>query len=301
MGVNNQEMPICHFDEDLKKPKKEDKSHTFSKKSLFFVASAVIVLQGFDTAMLWLMGTSQNSNSLFSGDSFMFSAVTFGILKCIYDKFFLKSGKVQQQEAKADEVEELTAEDECQEGATLVKDKKVKDTKFKAPAHSTNTSKIRKQRPMVSGRSEATIWVSSWLRAPALNPNAKKFEPQYSHWGSSTLDSGAPAFVPHATAQKEKQVLLSESGGADAGAVMYRSKHWMNEIGIQEKQPKAKSPEAKKKSTSPDTKEARKKSTSPEPVVLKKNPKASAGQKWQPVEKTVWASVWSDASVAMSM
>jgi len=234
MGVNCPETHSTFIHEDLKK--RDANSLKIGKKNLLFIAFAVIVLQVADTVMIWLMGSSQSSTSQFSGDSFMFTAAVFGICKGIYDKFFSNKAKVGVQEASnADEVEEESlSEDEYHQSATVVVD----TMKYKTWTHTKKSkqaevSKYGKPNNEAAG-SEATIWLSSWLRAPSLNPKAKKFMPNCSHW-MSALDSGASVFVPQAHVKKEEQMLKSEFGEEDAGSVVYRSNHWLNEIGSQEK------------------------------------------------------------------
>jgi len=264
MGVSDK-MPTKRFDADITKP--GAKGLKISKKNLFFLVFAVLILQVADTGILWLMGTSKSSQ--FSGDTFMFSAVIFCILKYSYDKY--RSDKDFEQE----DTEEV--EYDCRQSATVVVDTMKVRTHFTRPAK-------KSLKPInESDLQPVTIWVSSWLRAPALNPKAKKFVPCCS--SVNTLDSDAPAFVPQAHAQKEKQLLASES--CDPGDVVYRSQHWVNQLGSPQKTQDS-------KSKSPDSKEnAPKKSKSPEPAKLSK------AKKWRP--KVMWASAWSDVQVAMAM
>jgi len=284
VGVNDLGKHTDLFDKDLKKP--EARSVQISKKNILFIAFAVIFLQVADTVVLWLMGASKSST--FSGDSLMFSAVTFGILKFIYDKYFLRSCKSRvNEDSNADEVQgETTADHEYQQSATVVVD----TMKVKSPPPR-NSPKVKSPRPRIRKLSnktkqagcEATVWVSSWLRGVALNAKAKKFVPHNTFWMSTldsaapafvpwaqaTLNSGAPVFVPQAHAKKEEEMLKSESGGTNAGPVVYRSSHWLNEIGSQEKQ--------KQKMSKPLY--AQNKFEYAEPVKLLK---AARPMKWQP-------------------
>lgn len=298
MGVNRPETHSTLIHEDLKK--RDANSLKIGKKNLLFIAFAVIVLQVADTVMIWLMGSSQSSTSQFSGDSFMFTAAVFGICKGIYDKFFSNKAKVGVQEASiADEVEEeALSEDEYHQSATVVVD----TMKYKTWTHTKKSkqaevskyggseaiqSKLDYSPINEAAGSEATIWLSSWLRAPSLNPKAKKFMPNCSHW-MSTLDSGASVFVPQAHVKKEEQMLKSEFGDEDAGSVVYRSNRWLNEIGSQEKiqQKQNKQNKQDKPMLSP-AKDTSKNSKFPvyyipEPPKLQK---AAWARKWQPKVK----------------
>lgn len=236
MSVTDQKMNTNLFVDDLKKP---DRALMISKKNLFFISFAVITLQVADTAILWLMGSDKGLNSPGTGDSFLFSAVIFAILKFTYDKCISKGSKKCKEEKQEEKQEEVTPdvwEEDCRKSATYVVD----TMKVKGPPHSkkpsTRTQKkdIQTQKPAQSG-CEATIWVASWWRPPCLNPKAKKFEPEY-NYRASTLNSNSSPFWPQQMAKKEKELLESESCGNDAGEVVYRSSHWLTEIGFQNKQ-----------------------------------------------------------------
>merc|ERR1719375_853712 len=178
------------------------------------------------------MGSSKYNSTQFSGDSMMFSAVMFVVLKCLHDKYHVNKGKVSVEEASnADEVgEKVPADADCLQSATVVVDTmKVKPPPDFAKSSEKNAkrlenvrNKLKKRTWSLQHQSEATIWLSSWMRTPALNPKAKKFMPYCSHW-LSTLDSDAPVFVPRNSeyAKKEKDLLKSQSGGVDTGAVVY--------------------------------------------------------------------------------
>jgi len=256
MGVSDK-MPAKRFDADITKP--GAKGLKISQKNLLFLVAAVLILQVADSGIIWFMGTSNSSQ--FSGDSFMIPAVIFCILKYSYDKY--RSDK----DITEEDTEEV--EYDCRRSATVVVDTK----KY----HLVNTAKKDLKPKEESDLQPVTIWVSSWLRGPALNPKAKKFVPCCS--SVNTLDSDAPAFVPQAYARKEKQLLASES--SDPGDVVYRSQHWVNRT-------------LTSKAKSPDSKEnAPKKSKSPESA------KVSKAKKWRP--KVMWASAWSDVKVAMAI
>jgi len=271
MGINNQEMPNCHFDDAIKKP--GPKSRRLNKKFLVFLAFAAIILQVADTAVLWLVGSSKSSQFMGSGvhgDIFMFTAVIFCMLNGIYTKFFLKSRKVcVAEESTAETVPEEPAEDIQQSATTVVDTMKVKGPQEFFPRSAKTTKKA------------ASTQRNSWLRASmpgftTLNAKAKKFLPLAPN---GTLDSDASVFVPHAHVQKEEQLLQSEFGGKYAGPVVYRSTHWLKEI----------CPDTKK----PDIKVAVKKSKSKSPTSdARRKPKSE--KRWVPKENIVWASQWSN-------
>jgi hypothetical protein len=241
MGVSDQMMNKSAIDDNFKKP---DKALTISKKNFFFIVFAVTILQLGDTAVLWLMGTNKDVSSHSYGDSFLFSAVIFGILKCAYDKLLVKGATTDRWEKGSTKPSEK--EEDCQQSATCVVDM----MKVKGPPTSTKTHNktdntriqeviryikevVRTSEPEQPG-CEATIWVSSWSRSPCLNPKAKKFIPLRTYW-LSTLDSNSAPFMPQRCAKKEEQLLKSEFGGSDTGEVVYRSNHWLTEIGFESK------------------------------------------------------------------
>eukprot|EP00746_Dinoflagellata_sp_MGD_P165305 gnl/MRDRNA2_/MRDRNA2_94498_c0_seq1.p1 gnl/MRDRNA2_/MRDRNA2_94498_c0~~gnl/MRDRNA2_/MRDRNA2_94498_c0_seq1.p1 ORF type:complete len:283 (-),score=61.59 gnl/MRDRNA2_/MRDRNA2_94498_c0_seq1:87-935(-) len=230
MSLTDQKMHTNVFDDNINKP---NKSSTISKKNLFFIAFAVIILQVADTAILWLLGSDKGLNSHGSGDSLLFTGVIFAILKCTYDKCSRKGGKNCKKE-KQEEVTQEVWEEDCRKSATYVVD----TMKVKGPPPRINTTSIRTQKKGIHTKKsgcEATIWVSSWWRPPCLNPKARKFEPWYTYM-ASTLNSNSAPFWPQEMANKEKELLESESGGIDAGEVVYRSSHWLKEIGFENKQ-----------------------------------------------------------------
>lgn len=275
MGISKQEAPDNLFDEDLKKP--GPKSLKLSKKNLGFLALAIITLQVADAGLLWVVGAPKDSQYADSGihGHFMSSAVIFCILKFIYTKY----------KALDETTEEAEIEEDFRQSATQVVDTmKVKRPQEFAP-RGAKTEKI-------NSKPTNAQWVPDWLRPPSLNPRAKKFVPA---GPSNTLDSDSPAFLPHAYAQKEVQLLKSEYGGDHAGAVVYRSRHWLNEI-------------------CPDTKEANgpQKSRSPAPTkkvpaavnAWKKSKASEPVKKWQPKvdpKDIKWTSSWSTFSTACQL
>lgn len=256
MGVTDQKMNARLFGEDIKKPDRSAKSLAISKKNIFFIIFAVITLQGADTVILWLMGARSTSSS---GDSFMFSAVVFGILKCVYDKCFSKRGQVCKDDAEPTGDEE----EDCRKSATYVVD----TMKVKGPPRS-SAMKANKRNQNPTTGCEATIWVSSWWRPQCLSAKATKFTPVRTY-RASTLNSDSPVFVPHEFAMKEEELLKSQSGEAETGEVVYRSKHWLNEIGS----PNDELP--------PEPKAARNLTRSSKPCTLQKA-KKSQPKKWVP-------------------
>jgi len=226
MGVTDQKVNTSSFDHGLKKP---NKALTISKKNLFLIGFVVITLQVADTGILWLMGLNSHS----SGDSFVFSAIVFAILKCTYDKCTSKGGKVREAEKAPTEEEE-----DCRKSATYVVDTKFRNQfRFReplAPKKTQNTGAQPEQDGCGVGCGP-TIWVSSWWRPQCLNPKATKFTPLHTYW-KRTLNSNSQPFWPQETVKKEKELLKSESGGSDAGEVVYRSSHWLTEIGFENKQ-----------------------------------------------------------------
>lgn len=243
MVVTDQKMNTSLFIDDLKKP---TKTLSISKRNIFFIVFAVIALQVSDAAVHWLMGGHSGLHSLFSGDSVLFSAAMFVILKCAYDEC-VRAGctKCNKEELHTEENEE---EEDYRKSATCVVD----TMKVKGPPPSSRTctrpsTRIQKkgfqiqqqlknimQQPQQLGY-EAPIWVASWWRATCLNPKASKFTPLCTY-GPGMLTSSSAPFWPQEMAKKEEELLKSESGSRDAGEVVYRSNYWMTEIGFENMQ-----------------------------------------------------------------
>lgn len=271
------------FDGDLKK--QGSKSLKLNKKNLGFLAFAIVILQVADAGTLWLVGgsTATYGDYGFYGDTFMYAAVVFIISKVIYTKYFLNSAKVSAEEkSSADEVPEDT-EAEDQPATKVVDTLRTRRPQEFAPRHAKTDAPVGAD----------SKWVPKWLKASLpkrLNAKAKKFVPV---GPSNTLDSEAPVFLPTAHVKEENKLLKSEYGGEDAGAIMYRSRHWLKEIcpettKANEGQKKSRSPEHKKKV--PEvvlSKNARKGSRSPEPA-----PKKKWQEKVNPKD-IKWASAWS--------
>jgi len=256
-----------------------------SKKRLCFFAFAIVVLQIADAGLLWLVGASKNQygDTGFQADTFMFSAAIFCIAKCLHKKYFQSSVKESsvEEETKADvvpEEEKVKAGDEEGDVSNQQPTMKVVASNRKQPG----------SKPTLRSHS----WVPRWLKASipikpssasseatALNPKAKKFVPAVP---SNTLDSDAPVFIPSAHVQKECELLKTHN----PGSVMYRSRHWLQEIS-----PNTKAPEAQKAAEVQlvPANATRKQSKSPEPAPVKR---------WRPKDQVKWTSNWSQLTIA---
>eukprot|EP00746_Dinoflagellata_sp_MGD_P004069 gnl/MRDRNA2_/MRDRNA2_107884_c0_seq1.p1 gnl/MRDRNA2_/MRDRNA2_107884_c0~~gnl/MRDRNA2_/MRDRNA2_107884_c0_seq1.p1 ORF type:complete len:288 (+),score=77.17 gnl/MRDRNA2_/MRDRNA2_107884_c0_seq1:105-968(+) len=214
MGISKQEMSGDSFDADLKK--RGPKASKLSTKNLIFIVFALVILQVADAGIQWLAGGSASQQ-----DTYMYAAVVFIITKCIYTKYAKSAGKGTVNE---DEVaEEADAEEHP---VTMVRDTMKAFRSVKSPPARKSSPAPNSHTP--AGKKEN--WVPAWLkevRPKTLNARAKKFMPSDP---SNTLDSEAPLFLPTAQQVEEYQLLKSQSGGLETGAVMYRSRHWLNEI-----------------------------------------------------------------------
>lgn len=250
------------FDED--KPK--SKSVKLSQKNIGLLAVAIVLLQVFEAAVTWFMGSSQGSQSM-EVACIMLSAVIFCIAKFKYTKNSVKK----EPEAAAQCCAE--PEDASEQPSSRVVDTMT----VKGPAEfAPRSAKTEKKNDKPFGAK----WVPNWLRNQApkkLNPKAKKFVP------TGHLDSDSPAFVPKAYAKNEKDILKSKCGEEGAGTVMYRSRHWLNEIC-----PDAKKTEKKDQVVWKGSNNAPRNSRSP---VLKKSQREDI--KWTSSWDVKWTSSWS--------
>lgn len=205
-------MSTDSFDVDMKKQGK--KTLKLSTKNLIFAAFAIVILQVAEVGLQWLVGGSA------SQDTFMYAMVAFVISKCIYGTYFLKDVKVKGTTKDDQASEEVEAE---AQPATMVV-----DTKAYKSGNQTVTRAARSTAIVTAGKKGN--WVPRWLKDSVpkpLNAKARKFVPV---GPSNTLDSEAPLFLPTAQQVGEYELLKSESGGEVAGEVVYRSRHWLQEI-----------------------------------------------------------------------
>lgn len=258
---------------ELKKQK--SKSLKLSKKNLGFLAFAIVILQVADAGTLWLVGGSTAKHGDvrgFYGDTFMYAVLVFMISKAVYTKYLFKKSSADE------EPEETETEDQT---ATMVVDTSIpKRTKRHLDPGSEHL-----------GSHKPESWVPQWLKDSVprkenhwpLNAKAKKFVPVGE---SNVLDSQAPVFLPKAHVKQEKKLLKSECGGEEAGAIVYRSRHWLQEI-------------CQKKQTSSEHKKK-----SPELVLSKNAQKPVQKKKWQ--EKVnpndvKWSSSWSTVQTVAAL
>jgi hypothetical protein len=283
MDISKQEMPTDSFDVDMKK--QGPKALKLSTKNLTFIAFAIVTLQVAEVGLQWLVGGSASQQ-----DTFMYAIVVFVISKCIYSKYCLKDAKVKGTPKDDEASEEVEAEE--QQGSP------VRDTQAYKSVNQTVTRPARSTPVVPAG--EKGNWIPKWVKDSApqrLNAKAKKFVPA---GPSNTLDSEAPLFLPTAQQVEEYELLKSESGGEATGEIVYRSRHWLQEIRSDTNKA------SQKKSTSPThykkkvvdlvpAQKVRKVSNSPEPARKKR---------WQEKVNPTdikWASAWSTFQAAATL
>lgn len=183
---------------DFTEPVKGKKSkYSINSKSIAFLVSAVVFLQIADAALNRLVsGGKPQDNSPFHSDVIVFCGIVFAILKIVYPN----PNKKTRPPEDTSNVLGATEQQDCM-------------TQYAAST--------------VFDRSKRRSDVASnlWNQAIGLSNLGKK--------KTVHLRSDAPLFFPPEMLSKEQQLMHSELqslGGNDPGEVVFRSRHWLNEI-----------------------------------------------------------------------
>merc|ERR1719160_2102619 len=246
-----------------------DPSLKMSKRNICFIFFAGFVLQITDTILNWMAGDFKNSDNFTQegGDTFLIPAGLLCILIWAYSNWFEQRKNSNEEEAEKELPEQtiqtrrkISRSPEREIPKTMVEDMQERsNAKWwreipkcpPGPQQGRRTSKSPEPAKQFTMSASAKEFIMSTLNPSApefmmsgLNAKARKFVPCFLDstrssvlhsnapaFHSSVLHSDAPAFIPVAHVLKEKKLLETESGENDAGDVLYRSTHWVNEIG----------------------------------------------------------------------
>lgn len=243
VGASKQEMPNNLFKKGLKKP--ASKSLKVSKINFGFLVFAAIILPMADKGLQFLVGGAMGSHYAdcgLQGDvlTFAFSVVIFCILDFIYTNkyhaIYVTAG------SKSDEAPATTKVDDTFDkkrfalrGAMCGK-KNTKPHHYDANVIYHNPPLGVPARTSVSHNGalpRSPLQPSPWHSEPPKFPVERKAEKcmpigpstAFAHVGPSTMWT----FEAHET-KEEEELMRSNCGRDDVGVVLYKSRHWSNNI-----------------------------------------------------------------------